>query len=118
MKEPPIRRAAGQAASILRTNMSRIGRIVLAVLVMALGGSLAGVMAFATFYEFLANDFFGVCVAGMVVIFGLQLVRIGYEMAMGSRKMTNDPDPVDELWHSETRVHPFRPYSELEIRGR
>ena len=118
MKNTPNRRAVGPAASVSRSNLSRIGRIVLGVLTLAIGGSLAGVMAIATVHEFLARDFYGVCVAGMVAVFGAQLVRIGYDSATGRRTMAVEPDPADKLWHSDKRVHPYRPYSQLEIKGR
>ena len=115
MKDPSNRPAA---AAVPRANLSRIGRIVLGLSVSAIGGALASIMAVATLYEFLALDFFGVCVAGLVTVFGAQLVRIGYDAAMGRRTTPVAPDPAATPWHSNTRMYRSRRCSNLDIEGR
>ncbi len=112
------RRIPEPAVSASQSKLARIVRICLGGLTVVIGGSLASIMAFAMFHEFLANDFFGVCVTGMVVVFGLQLVKIGYDLVMNRQKLTADSDPLDELWKAETRVYLYLPYSQMEIRGR
>ena len=87
-----------------------------------MGGALAAVMAVvvavALFQEASGDNSFGVVAAGMVLVFGVQLMKIGYDLARGRPRMAVDPDPLDKLWNSETRVYPYLPYSQLEVRGR
>lgn len=91
-----------------------LGRIITTIF----GAAIAGVMAVAGFCEAVAGDFFGTSISLMVVIFGLQLMSIGIQGSAAKPQHPDLADPLDELWRSDTRVYPFRPYSNLEIRGR
>ena len=94
------------------------GRILARITTTAVGILLASIMAVASLYEFLANDFFGVSLSLLVVIFGIQLITIGISGSVGKKKEFAAPDPLGNLWHSDSRIYPFRPYSYLDIRGR
>jgi small neutral amino acid transporter SnatA (MarC family) len=101
-----------------RIGISRIGRIVFGTLIAAVGVSLAAFMAAALLHEIVIGDFFGAAVSALVLTFGTQLTRIGWQMIRGASATSAEPQPTDSLWQSEARVYPHLPYSRLEIRGR
>ena len=53
----------------------------------AMGVAMGGFMMVAMFSEMLANDFFGVAVSGLVVVFGLQITKIGVQILRGARML-------------------------------
>ena len=118
MTQTSNRRTAEPAASRSPSKPPGIGRVFSGVLTMVIGGALAGVMAVGAFYEILASDFYGTCIAAMVAIFGVQLVEIGYDLATGRQRMSAHPDPSDQLWHSDARDYPYRPSSRLDFRDK
>lgn len=118
MKDASDRRALEPTASASKTGISRIGRILFGGLIVAIGVLMAGAMAVAMLHEILVDDFFGVAVSAMVVVFGIQLTKIGYRAMTGAQKPAADPSALDSLWQSDTRVYPYLPYSHLDIRGR
>ena len=52
-----------------------------------MGVAMGGFMMVAMFSEMLANDFFGVAVSGLVVVFGLQITKIGVQILRGARML-------------------------------
>jgi len=46
---------------------------------------MGGFMAVAMLSELIANDFFGVAVSALVVVFGVQVTKIGFQILRGGR---------------------------------
>ena len=93
--------------------------MVFGALTTAVGVSLAAFMTVALLHEIALGDFFGAAVSALVLTFGTQLAKIGcQQMLKGAKATSAEQHPTDELWHSDTRVFPYLPYSRLEIRGR
>jgi small neutral amino acid transporter SnatA (MarC family) len=84
----------------------------------AVAVSLAALMAVALLDEIVLGDFFGAAVSALVLTFGTQLTRIGWQMIKGTSATSAEQHATDGLWHSRARAFPNLPHSRLEIRGR
>ncbi|MGI9434539.1 MAG: hypothetical protein ACR2Q4_06900 [Geminicoccaceae bacterium] len=88
------------------------------IMTIAIGAMMLAIMAIAGFHEIAANDFFGASISLLIVTFGFQLMLIGIRDFSGKARDAGSTGPLEELWRSDNRIYPFRPYSSLEIRGR
>lgn len=107
---------AGDISDGSRDN--NFGQLIGRILLVAIGMPMASFMTIAGVHEIVVNNFFGASVSFMVAIFGFQLMSMGIRAPSDRAKDTGVADPLEELWQSDTRICPFRPYSNLDIRGR
>ena len=96
---------------------SRAAQVLLGIAAIAIGLPLACLMAIATFFEIVAGDFFGLCVGGMVVLFGLLLTRSGVYLFLNRQRPTR-PGALDKLWRTHRLIYLYLPYSRIDIRRR
>lgn len=97
---------------------NNVGQLMGRILLVVIGMPMASFMTIVGLHEIAVNNFFGASVSFMVAIFGFQLMLIGIRGPSDSAEDTGDADPLRELWRSDARVCPYRPYSNLDIRGR
>ena len=74
-------------------------RLAGAVLI-GLGGGLAAFMSISVLLEVMTDDFFGMCVAGLVALFGGLVARDGLYMVMGRALPRRDATPSE--YHRKT----------------
>lgn len=108
MPEIPETRAANVG---LVATLSAVGRILLGMLTLAGGAAIAIVMAIATYHQLFTDDFFGVCVAAMVVVFGVMLVSIGFNLITDRKPRSADPHPLGEIRNLNKLVPPYLLYN-------
>ena len=108
MPEIPERHAANVG---LIATLSTVGRILLGILTLAGGAAIAVIMAIATYHQLFTDDFFGVCVAAMVVVFGVMLVSIGFNLITGRKPRSADPHPLGEIRNLNKLIHPYLLYN-------
>lgn len=95
----------------LIATLSAAGRILLGMLTLVGGAAIAVIMAIATYHQLFTDDIFGVLVGAMVVVFGVILVEIGFNLITGRKPRSADPHPLGELGNLDKLVPPYLLYN-------
>jgi len=85
MKGFPVLTTSGATVSSLMGLVSRVAYVLAGSLTIAIGVAMGSFMTVAMISELLANDFFGVAVSALVVVFGIQIAKIGIHIVRGAR---------------------------------
>jgi len=83
-------------------------RVLAGLLLLALGLLIAGYMAASVILEIMTDDFFGMAIAGLVVVFGCILVREGFFLLRGYRpvRLNTEPSEHHRTAYARTNMHP------------